>query len=80
MTPTSKASKTSARTFFFTFDIEGIVYVIGMHSQTINTLVKKKYGEESAVKGLGYLQKIVQLPFNIPNWKEADISDAISSS
>ncbi|HYA82013.1 MAG TPA: P-loop NTPase fold protein [Candidatus Bathyarchaeia archaeon] len=40
------------------FDIEGIVYVIGMDSETINFLVKKKYGEESAVKGLDYLQKI----------------------
>jgi hypothetical protein len=37
------------------FDIEGIVYVIGMDSETINSLVKKKYGEESAVKGLDYL-------------------------
>ena len=60
------------------FDIEGIVYVIGMDSETINLLVKKKYGEESAVKGLDYLQKIVQLPFHIPTWKEVDISSSIS--
>jgi hypothetical protein len=60
------------------FDIEGFVYVIGMDSETINSLVKKKYGEESAVKGLDYLQKIVQLPFHIPTWKEVDISSSIS--
>ena len=50
------------------FDIEGIIYVIGMDSETINSLIKKKYGEEYAIKGLDYLQKIVQLPFQIPTW------------
>jgi KAP family P-loop domain len=61
------------------FDIEGMVYVIGMDSETINSLVKKKYGEEYAAKGLDYLQKIVQLPFHIPIWKEVDISNCISN-
>jgi KAP family P-loop domain/Pentapeptide repeats (8 copies) len=60
------------------FDIEGMVYVIGMDSDTINSLVRKKYGHESTVKGLDYLQKIVQLPFQIPIWKEEDISMSIS--
>ena len=60
------------------FDIEGIVYVVGMDSETINTLIKKKYGEESAVKGLDYLQKIVQLPFHIPTWEETDMLSSIS--
>ncbi len=60
------------------FDIEGIVYVIGMDSDTINSLVRKKYGEESDIKGLDYLQKIVQLPFQIPTWIEQDITRFIS--
>lgn len=60
------------------FDIEGIVYVIGMDSETINSLVKKKYGENYATKGLDYLQKIVQLPFQIPTWKGVDISKSMS--
>jgi hypothetical protein len=55
------------------FDIEGI----GMASETINSLVTKKYGQDSAVKGLDYLQKIVQLTFQIPIWKETDISKSI---
>jgi hypothetical protein len=60
------------------FDIEGFVYVIGMDSDTINSLIKRKYGgEESNIKGLYYLQKIVQLPFQIPTWKEVDISKSI---
>ena len=57
------------------FDIEGLVYVVGMDSETINSLVKKKYGEDSAVKGLDYMQKIVQLPFQIPTWRKEDISE-----
>ena len=65
----------SIKTFF---DIEGIVYVVGMDSDTINFLIKRKYGEESSIKGLDYLQKIVQLPFQIPAWKEIDISKSIS--
>ena len=60
------------------FDVEGFVYVIGMDSRTINSLVSKKYGEGSAVEGWDYLQKIVQLPFQIPTWREIDISKAIS--
>ena len=60
------------------FDIEGIVYVIGMDSETINSIIQKKYGEGFTVKGLDYLQKIVQLPFQIPTWKEIDIYHSIS--
>ncbi len=49
-----------------------------MDSETINSLVKKKYGAESNVKGLDYLQKIVLLPFQIPTWKGKDISKSMS--
>jgi hypothetical protein len=49
-----------------------------MDSDTINSLIKRKYGEESSIRGLDYLQKIVQLPFQIPAWKEIDISKSIS--
>jgi hypothetical protein len=64
----------SIKTFF---DIEGMVYVIGMDSESINSIVKKKYGDNFS-KGLDYMQKIVQLPFQIPTWKEVDISKSIS--
>ena len=67
----------SIKTFF---DIEGIVYVIGMDSDSINSIIEEKYGKDSDVKvkkGLDYLQKIVQLPFQIPTWKEEDISNSI---
>jgi hypothetical protein len=70
----------SIKTFF---DIEGIVYVIGMDSDSINSIIEEKYGgaKDSDIKktkkGLDYLQKIVQLPFQIPAWKESDIFNYI---
>ncbi|HXT84439.1 MAG TPA: P-loop NTPase fold protein [Verrucomicrobiae bacterium] len=59
------------------FDIEGFIYVIGMDSKSIDSIVRKKFGDDSGVKGIDYLQKIVQLPFHIPVWKESDISKSI---
>lgn len=44
------------------FDIEGmiyVIYVIAMDSSSIDSIAKKKYGEESSVKGIDYLKKIV---------------------
>jgi predicted KAP-like P-loop ATPase len=67
----------SIKTFF---DIEGIVYVIGMNVDSIDPIINQKYKEASDVKGKGleYLQKIVQLQFNIPSWKEQDITQSVS--
>jgi hypothetical protein len=66
----------SIKTFF---DIEGFVYVIGMDSKSIDSIVKKKY-ENNFDKGLEYMEKIVQLPFQIPSWNEGWNEDAISDS
>jgi hypothetical protein len=41
---------------------------------------QKKYGENSNVKGIDYLQKIVQLPFQIPTWKEGWKEEDIEKS
>ena len=60
------------------FDVEGFIYVIGMDSESIDSLIRRKYGAGSNIKGLYYLQKIVQLPFQIPTWKEVDLSKSIS--
>ena len=46
----------SIKTFF---DIEGIVYVVGMDSESINHIIKQKYKGDPNVDGLSYLQKIV---------------------
>ena len=64
----------SMKTFF---DIEGFVYVIGMDSKSIDSIIREKYGKDTKVDGSAYLQKFVQLPFQIPTWKEKDITDSI---
>jgi uncharacterized protein YjbI with pentapeptide repeats len=64
----------SIKTFF---DIEGIIYVIGMDPKSIDSIISTKYGRESKVDGLEYLQKIVQLPFSIPVWSRTDLNRTI---
>jgi uncharacterized protein YjbI with pentapeptide repeats len=64
----------SIKTFF---DIEGIIYVIGMDPRTIDPIIRTKYGEDMKIDGMDYLQKIVQLPFQIPVWNSKDISTTI---
>ena len=59
------------------FAIKGIVYVIGMDSESINNIIKEKYGENSNIDGLKSLEKIVQLPFQIPVWTGKDIEESI---
>jgi tetratricopeptide (TPR) repeat protein len=62
------------------FDLEGIVYVVGMNYNSINNLVKEKYGEKVVgITGFDYMKKIVQLPFQIPDWIEIDISKFIDN-
>ncbi len=64
----------SIKTFF---DIEGIIYIIGMDPNSIDSIISVKYGKGSNVNGLEYLQKIVQLPFSIPVWSRHDLIDTI---
>ena len=64
----------SIKTFF---DIEGIIYVIGMDPSTIDPIVDVKYGKNSKITGLDYLQKIVQLPVQIPVWSDEDLGRTI---
>jgi len=62
------------------FDIDGIIFVIAMDSNSIETYVKNKYGGNTTIKGVDYLQKIVQLPFQVPTWKEGWKDEDISKS
>ena len=48
-----------------------------MDPKSIDSIISAKYGKESKVDGLEYLQKIVQLPFTIPIWSQTDLSNAI---
>ena len=62
------------------FDIDGIVFVIAMDSNSIDNYVKNKYGQNTQVKGIDYLQKIVQLPFQVPTWDEGWNEDDVFES
>jgi hypothetical protein len=67
----------SIKTFF---DIEGIVFVIGMDSNSIDYIIEEKYGKKAKIKGIDYLQKIVQVPFQIPTWQQQiDLSEKIEN-
>ena len=65
----------SIKTFF---DIEGIIFVIGIDPSTIDPIIKTKYGDDSKINGMKYLQKIVQLPYPIPLWNPPRLSDTIT--
>jgi uncharacterized protein YjbI with pentapeptide repeats len=65
----------SVKTFF---DIEGIIYVIGMDPKTIDPIIKSKYGQDNdKIDGMDYLQKIVQVPFQIPLWNASQLGNTI---
>ena len=66
----------SIKTFF---DIEGIIFVIGINPSTIDPIIKTKYGKDSKIDGMKYLQKIVQLPYTIPLWNPPRLSDTITN-
>jgi hypothetical protein len=64
----------SIKTFF---DIEGIVFVLGIDPSTIDPIIKTKYGVESKIDGMKYLQKMVQLSYPMPLWNPPQLSYAI---
>jgi predicted KAP-like P-loop ATPase len=56
------------------FDFDGLIYVIGMNYDSINFLIKKKYHNNPSITGESYIKKIVQVPFQIPDWIEKDLN------
>jgi KAP family P-loop domain len=48
-----------------------------MDVASIDSIIEKKYDGVDVKKGSDYLQKIVQLPFKIPEWKAQDTSSSI---
>ena len=52
-----------------------------MNDTSIDNLIEKKYGKDPhrKIKGFDYMKKIVQLPFQIPDWVESDILNFLDS-
>ena len=55
------------------FDLDGIIFVISLNAQSINMIVQKKFGPH--IDGFGYMEKIIQLRYIIPQWTKEDIGE-----
>lgn len=55
------------------FDMEGIIYVLGMNVDNIDQVVNAKYGDTIHVDFDDFLEKYIQVPFRIPNWYQDDL-------
>jgi predicted KAP-like P-loop ATPase len=55
-------------------DITGFVYVLGMNSEVVNKAIDLKY-KDMGITGEDYLEKIIQIPFKVPDWIELDLDE-----
>lgn len=58
----------STKTFL---DLDGFVFVLGLDSRTIEEAVEERY-KEIELSGKEYLEKVVQVHFNLPHVREID--------
>ncbi|NQE54251.1 hypothetical protein C5S29_11710 [ANME-1 cluster archaeon GoMg3.2] len=58
-------------------DIKGFVYVLGLSPEVIVKAIEQKY-EDMGINGEDYLEKIVQIPFRIPDWNVTDRGDFLT--
>ena len=52
-------------------EIKNFVYVLGLNSEVVVKAIDQKY-EDMGINGEDYLEKIVQIPFRIPDWNVSD--------
>ncbi|AJZ75555.1 KAP family P-loop NTPase fold protein [Candidatus Nitrosotenuis cloacae] len=60
-------------------DMEGFVYVIGLSHTTLAKLISYSYNDVG-VDGSDYLQKIIQIPLNLPKWDDTKLIDLIENN
>jgi len=58
-------------------DIKGFVYVLGLNSEVVVKAIEQKY-KDMGINGEDYLEKIVQIPFRIPDWNVTDRGDFLT--
>ena len=62
------------------FDIEGIVFVLGLSHEIVEEAINQHYKIFGSVfSGKDYLKKIIQVPFPLPTWSRGDIIDYLKS-
>ena len=54
-------------------DVPGCAFVLGLDHQVIAQGIEAKYKEPGAIDGRAYLEKIIQVPFQIPPVEEQDL-------
>ncbi len=58
-------------------DIKGFVYVLGLSPEVVVKAIEQKY-KDMGINGEDYLEKIVQIPFRIPDWNVTDRGDFLT--
>jgi predicted KAP-like P-loop ATPase len=58
-------------------DIKGFVYVLGLDRKVVVKAIEQKY-KAMGINGEDYLEKIVQIPFRIPDWNVTDRGDFLT--
>ncbi len=58
-------------------DIKGFVYVLGLSPEVVEKAIEQKY-KDMGINGEDYLEKIVQIPFRIPDWNVTDRGDFLT--
>ncbi len=57
--------------------IKGFVYVLGLSPEVVVKAIEQKY-KDMGINGEDYLEKIVQIPFRIPDWNVTDRGDFLT--
>ena len=62
------------------FDMEGIVFVVGLDQAVVERAVALKYrlpgdAEGTAVNGINYLKKVFQVPFALPRVSTSQLNE-----
>lgn len=62
------------------FDIEGIVFVLGLSHEIVEEAINQHYKIFGSIfSGKDYLKKIIQVPFPLPTWSQGDIVEYLKS-
>lgn len=59
-------------------DVPGCAFVLGLDHQVIARGIEAKYKEPGAIDGRAYLEKIIQVPFQIPPIEEQDLEEFVT--
>jgi formylglycine-generating enzyme required for sulfatase activity len=59
-------------------DVPGCAFVLGLDHQVIARGIEAKYKEPGAIDGRAYLEKIIQVPFQIPPIEEQDLESFVT--